>query len=226
MADGNAGVLHRLEASGDGIDMAVSPETVSSRTVYTGAVFHVDDRRIRLSRSDGGSVTIRRQVVCNRPCVVMLVHDEPRDRYLLEREYRAGSAHYAFGIPAGLINRGEDARHAALRELREETGVAPDRPDDVRVDHVGDCYSSEGMSDELAHIVVIHLKDWHAVPRHFDPDEHVESTWVPWARITTIGIVSSNAVIAIQHESLRRLNALLDAFSPEESPNRHHTVRR
>lgn len=45
---------------------------------------------------------------------------------------------------------------AALRELAEETGVVPDR-DTMGVDFVGDFYSSEGMTDELAHIMVLHL---------------------------------------------------------------------
>lgn len=44
---------------------------------------------------------------------------------------------------------------AALRELAEETGVVPDR-DTMGVDFVGDFYSSEGMTDELAHIMVLH----------------------------------------------------------------------
>ena len=41
-------------------------------------------------------------------------------------------------------------------------------------------YSSEGMSDELAHIMVLHLDRWHTVPRHLDADEHVWSAWVTW----------------------------------------------
>jgi len=35
----------------------------------------------------------------------MLVHDMSTDRYLIEREYRAGSDMFAYGLPAGLWTR-------------------------------------------------------------------------------------------------------------------------
>ena len=66
---------------------------------------------------------IRRQVMRHAPCVVMLVHDCAQDLYLVEREYRVGCDAFAYGLPAGLIDDGEDVDAAALRELREETGA-------------------------------------------------------------------------------------------------------
>ena len=41
-----------------------------------------------------------------------------------------------YGLPAGLIDGGEDVEEAALRELREETGVEPAGRDGVEFDHV------------------------------------------------------------------------------------------
>ena len=202
--DGAAAADAVLDRSSDGIDMT-RPATVASHSiVWRGVVYDVDDMQIDLHRIDGGVTRIRRQITRHRPCVVMLVHDEARDLYLLEREYRAGSDRYAYGLPAGLIDAGEDVEQAALRELREETGVAPDGPDTLHIDHVGAFYSSEGMSDELANIMVVHLRAWHAVPRHFDPDEHVESAWVPFDTLRGIGVTSSNSQIALLHEALRR----------------------
>ncbi|MBT1166908.1 NUDIX hydrolase [Bifidobacterium simiarum] len=219
------GVERRLDAS-DEIDMTVAPVVESSETKYTGAIFHVDDQVIRLTTHDGGAVRIRRQVMRHAPCVVMLVHDCATDRYLLEREYRVGPNLYAFGVPAGLMDEGETPDEAALRELHEETGVIPDDTDDANgnadttnadadpaivIDHVAQCYSSEGMTDELANIMVIHLKRWHTGERHFDKDEHVASAWVSWRELNDAGIVSSNATIALKHEALRRL------LNPESS---------
>ena len=228
----------------DDIDMTVPPVVESCERQYTGAIFHVDDQRIRLTKVDGSTTYIRRQVMRHAPCVVMLVHDCTSDQYLLEREYRVGPNTYAFGIPAGLIDNGETPEVAALRELHEETGVRPgsveeqitdedllnslitsitalekprqtsngtDLPSDtdtnmpIYIDHVAQCYSSEGMTDELANIMVVHLRRWHQGERHFDKDEHVESTWVSWEELNNAGIVSSNATIALKHEALRRL---------------------
>ena len=104
------------------------------------------------------------------------------------------------------MDAGEEVMAAALRELREETGVVPDGADAVYVDHAGAFYSSEGMSDELAHIMVLHLDRWHTVPRHLDADEHVWSAWVTWDELIQAGVTSSNSMIAIQHEAIRRLS--------------------
>lgn len=194
-----------LDASSDGIDMNMSATVLERREVYRGAIFHVEDMIIGLRTRDGGTVSIRRQVLRHAPCVVMLVHDVRADRYLVEREYRAGSDLFAYGLPAGLMDDGETVREAALRELAEETGIAPETDDTMRIDHVGDYYSSEGMTDELAHIMVIHLDRWRHVPRHFDADEHVESTWVDWDTLLDTHVTASNSIIAIQHETIRRL---------------------
>ena len=118
---------HKLNASSDGIDMDVPAKVISSETVYTGRIFHVDDMRIALTDKQGKEHEIGRQVLRHAPCVVMLVHDMSTDRYLIEREYRAGSDMFAYGLPAGLMDEGEDIMDAALRELAEETGVVPDR---------------------------------------------------------------------------------------------------
>ena len=110
---------------------------ISSETVYPGRIFHVDDMLIALTDKQGKEHEIGRQVLRHAPCVVMLVHDMSTDRYLIEREYRAGSDMFAYGLPAGLMDEGEDIMDAALRELAEETGVVPDR-DTMGVDFVGD----------------------------------------------------------------------------------------
>lgn len=195
-----------LDKSSDGIDMDVPAEVVSSATVYTGRIFHVDDMTIALTDKKGGKHEISRQVLRHAPCVVMLVHDMSTDRYLVEREYRAGSDMFAYGLPAGLMDEGEEILDAALRELAEETGVVPDR-NTMGVDYVGDFYSSEGMTDELAHIMVLHLGPFTHEERHFDPDEHVESAWITWSDLAVTRITASNSMIAIQHEALRRLIA-------------------
>ena len=112
-----------LNESSDGVDMT-RPATVLSREhVYQGAIFGVEDMRIALQTRDGGQTVIRRQVMRHAPCVVMLVHDCAQDLYLVEREYRVGCDAFAYGLPAGLIDDGEDVDAAALRELREETGA-------------------------------------------------------------------------------------------------------
>ena len=125
---------HKLNASSDGIDMDVPAKVISSETVYTGRIFHVDDMRIALTDKQGRGTLRSAASAASRPCVVMLVHDMSTDRYLIEREYRAGSDMFACRLPAG-HGRGRGHHGRGLRELAEETGVVPDR-DTMGVDFV------------------------------------------------------------------------------------------
>ena len=203
-ASASPGLAGRLASSSDGVDMSAEARVVDRRTVYTGPIFAIDDMLIDLPTRDGGTDRIRRQLIRHAPCVVMLVHDMTRDRYLLEREYRVGPGGFVNGLPAGLIDPGEDVAHAALRELAEETGVKPAAPEDVTIERVADCYSSEGMTDELAHVMIVRLHRFDVADTHFDDSEHVESAWVSWPELLAAHVTASNSLIAILQERLLR----------------------
>ena len=85
--------------------------------------------------------------------------------------------------------------------------MVADHPGDAAIESIAETYSSEGMADELAHIVRIDLAAWHQNARDFDPSEHVQSAWVTWPELTSVRISESNGLIAILHERLRRLDA-------------------
>ncbi|MDF7663960.1 NUDIX hydrolase [Bifidobacterium sp. ESL0763] len=201
------GVNAKLGETPDSIDMEAPATVVGQETKYRGAIFHVDDMELALAKRDGGTVHIHRQIVRHPGAVVMLVHDVRRDRYLVEREYRVGPNGFAYGIPAGLMDEGETARQAALRELREETGVVPETEDSIRIRRIARTYSSEGMTDERSYVLGIDLDGWTQGARHFDRDEHVQSAWVSWEELQGVGLMGANSIIAIQSEQLRRLRA-------------------
>lgn len=214
-------VNERLRATSDGVDMDAAATVVSSKTVYQGAIFHVDDMQIALHiedanenesgprnlTGDGREMLIRRQVVRHSGAVVMLVHDRERDRYLIEREYRVGPGGFVYGLPAGLIDDGEDIETAALRELREETGIEPVDGGSFGFEPIARCYPSEGMSDECSNIVAVRVGPWTRGKRHFDRDEHVQSAWVTWDEFVKIGFKGAHSIIALQYEELRRVRA-------------------
>ena len=93
---------------------------ISSRTVYRGPVFWVTTDDVK----EPGGVRARRDVIHHTGSVVVLAVDESRStpRVLLERQYRHAANGYLWELPAGRIDPGEKALHAAKRELLEETG--------------------------------------------------------------------------------------------------------
>ena len=51
------------------------------------------------------------------------IHGPKRDKVVLIRQYRYTIGDYVYEFPAGLVERGEDYREAAVREMHEETGL-------------------------------------------------------------------------------------------------------
>lgn len=85
----------------------------------------------------------------NRPdgVIIYAVHKGKTDRIVLIRQYRYAIGDYLYELPAGLIDPGENAKEAAVREMKEETGLCF-----TPIDHE-DCYSAPffttvGMTDE------------------------------------------------------------------------------
>lgn len=80
--------------------------------------------------------------------VVYAVCKETQYRIVLVRQYRYAVGTYLYELPAGLVDPGEDAETAAVREMKEETGytLIPHRDYDNawRRPFV----QSQGMSDE------------------------------------------------------------------------------
>ena len=93
---------------------------ISSRTVYRGPVFWVTADEVQ----EPGGVRARRDIIHHTGSVVVLAVDESGStpRVLLERQYRHAAKDYLWELPAGRIDAGEKALHAAKRELLEETG--------------------------------------------------------------------------------------------------------
>src|ERR1700733_11659062 len=95
---------------------------LSSRVVYRGPVFSVVTDYVQ----EPGGIRARRDVIRHSGSVVVLAVDDSNKppRVLLERQYRHAANGYLWELPAGRVDPGEKALHAAKRELLEETGYA------------------------------------------------------------------------------------------------------
>ena len=71
------------------------------------------------------------------------------DKVLLSREFRIPLNRWVYNYPAGLIDPGETMEEAAIRELREETGL---KASEI-VFALSPGYSSAGLTDERVAVV-------------------------------------------------------------------------
>ncbi len=79
--------------------------------------------------------------------VIYSLYGENRDRVVLVRQYRYTIDNYIYELPAGIVEENEDFHDAAVRELREETGLTL-HPLSVDSMYEKPYYTTIGMTDE------------------------------------------------------------------------------
>lgn len=79
--------------------------------------------------------------------VIYSLYGEWHDRVVLIRQYRYAIDNYIYEFPAGLVEPGEEYHSAAVRELREETGLML-HPIPVDTIYQKPYYTTIGMTDE------------------------------------------------------------------------------
>ena len=88
-------------------------------------------------------------VSANAVLIAAVLNTPKGARLLMTREFRAPIGRHELSLPAGLIDAGESVEIAAVRELREETGLTL-----TKIFHVSPpIASSTGLSDECVCLV-------------------------------------------------------------------------
>ncbi len=135
---------------------------VSSKKRFSGKVFNVEERVVKLS---DGSLKDREIVVHSGGSAIVAV-DSDRKIYLV-RQFRSAAGKVMLEIPAGKLEKGEDPLEAAVRELHEETGLVAD-PASVR--KLGEFYGTPGYCSEVIHLYFVY-SDLKAGAPHRDQGE-------------------------------------------------------
>jgi ADP-ribose pyrophosphatase len=143
---------------------------ISSRTVYRGPVFWVTTDNVE----EPGGVRARRDVIHHTGSVVILpvAGSRTAPQVLLERQYRHAANGYLWELPAGRIDPGENALHAAKRELLEETGYTAKKWRRILKFYASPGFVAETMSVYLATGLI-------AGPAHPEADEVIQQRLVP-----------------------------------------------
>ena len=128
-------------------DEHVTPGKIDSKRVYDGRVISVDLDTVRFPNGSTGTLEIVRHPGASAvvPFLTDPLGEDPQ--ILLLKQYRYAAAGYLYEIPAGKLSPGEDPKHCAERELKEETGC-----DSERIDFLTTIYTTPGFTDERIHL--------------------------------------------------------------------------
>lgn len=119
--------------------MNQKPSVKSSTIVYNG---FFDVKKDVLEKHDGQTGTYT-SLVMSTPATVVLAQTE-EGLWILNQEYRHPTAQIVLGCCGGRLEKDEDPKTAAQRELFEETGYWSD---DIRL--LGQCYQCPAITNQL-----------------------------------------------------------------------------
>jgi ADP-ribose pyrophosphatase len=161
------------------------PNAVATKvTPLADGFLRVNEYEIEVETHDGRKVALRRQVMERGHAVGVLGYDPVRDEVVLGNELRPGmiaAGEYPFGdaLIAGAIGPHETAIDAAVREMKEETGLDLREP---RLVHPGAYVSPGGTSEKVA--IVFGVVDSSAaggVHGNADEQEEIRTVVLPAA---------------------------------------------
>ena len=151
--------------------MELTEKTVESRVLFSGKIITV---RLDQAELPNGRLAAREAVEHPGGVAVLPLFDD--GTVPLVRQFR-----YPFGavvaeLPAGKLEKGEDHRLAALRELEEEVGVSCGK-----LTYLGCLYPSPGFSSEVLHMYLAQELTQGAC--HPDEDEFLEVERLPFTEL-------------------------------------------
>ena len=152
---------------------------IDGKIVYYEGFLELHKDKVLLP--DGNSST--REFIHHPGAVAIIVIDG--DDIYMEYQYRYPVGEVILEIPAGKLDKGEEIYSAALRELKEETGICA-----KELIKIGEMYNSVGYSDEVIHFFV--AKDFTKEERFLDDEEFIDVVKMPFNKV--LEMVNNNEI--------------------------------
>jgi len=142
-----------------------------SESVFQGQLFNV--RVDQVQYPDG--LIHRVDMVMHHGAVALVPIDADGGVWFV-RQYRHPAGRTLIEIPAGTLELGEKPQDCAIRECREELGLAPDE-----IIPLGSVYLAPGYSTEILHIFL--ARGLQSSPLPPDEDEVLEPVKISWREV-------------------------------------------
>ena len=117
-------------------------EVLQTKSIFAGRVFYVHQDRVLLPNGH----VIELDIVDHRDAVTIIPLDQDGQVWFI-RQYRHAAGVELLELPAGVTEEGEAPEVGALRELREEIGMAAGE-----MIKLGGFYLAPGYSTEYMHV--------------------------------------------------------------------------
>ena len=122
--------------------MVFEEKTISSERIYEGRILNLRKDKVHVKDN---KTSYREIVEHNGGVALAAITSE--GKMVMVKQYRKAAEKAILEVPAGKIEKGEDHRLTAERELKEETGYSAEK-----IEFITSFYSSIGYSTEVIYL--------------------------------------------------------------------------
>ncbi len=188
-------------------------EILERSTPFQG-YFRIDRYHLRHRTHDGGwTAPMSREIFERGHAVGILLYDPRQDRVGLIEQFRPGALAagwhpWLIEVVAGIIDDGETPEAVAVRECREEAGIAVGRLEPICRYLVSPGGSTESMELFCAEVNADQLSGLHGLPdegediRVLTLPRHEAMAWLQEGRIANSMTIIALQWLALNHDSL------------------------
>ena len=159
--------------------MGKEEKTIKTNIIYKGRILSLNCDDVLSSNG----VETKREVVHHNGGVCVLAFKD--DKVVLIKQFRYSYKQEMFELPAGKLEKGEDAYEAGIRELEEEVGLKAES-----LTSLGYMYQSCGYTNEV--IYLYKANNVTPVERHLDEDEDIDVFYYPLEEV--VDMINRNEI--------------------------------
>ena len=165
-------------------------QEISKKLAYNGKRVKVEE----VEYLNGGKTIYREHVKAGNASVILPITED--NKVIMIQEPRTPIGKVILALPAGMIEEGEEAEKAAIRELEEETGYLAEN-----IEFLREYYTSVGYSDEKIKIYL--ASNMKKTKQHLDEEEDIKVLEIPLEEVIEMlnknELITASVTIALMH---------------------------